>query len=192
MKIHYPIISDRQTLSHGTESWKNASEDNEWMIVQCATFSKSLNPRNSDKTVSDMRIRIQFTVESSFWISVSGCKLTILPDIRPLNWIVIISGAVRQPAENSSCIWIGNTALQPAGPPFSVIPMTQCLLFALNSFHPSVHIHICGLVVFSMWLLSSLSCSSWNSYLVCINNNRSTRSRNFCLHCHWIGFNFLI
>jgi len=27
------------------------------MIVPCATFSKSLNPRNIDKSVSDIRIR---------------------------------------------------------------------------------------------------------------------------------------
>jgi len=59
------------------------------MIVQCATFSKSLNPRNIDKSVSDIRIRFQF--ESSFWISVSGCILTILPDIQPANRLVIIS-----------------------------------------------------------------------------------------------------
>ena len=62
------------------------------MIVQCATFSKSLNPRNIDKTVSDTRFHIRFPFESSFWISVSGCKLTILPDIQPANRIVIISG----------------------------------------------------------------------------------------------------
>ena len=59
------------------------------MIVQCATFSKSVNPRNIDKSVSDIRIRFPF--ESRFWISVSGCKLTILPDIQPENRIVIIS-----------------------------------------------------------------------------------------------------
>ena len=59
------------------------------MIVQCATFSKSLNPRNIDKSVSDIRIRFRF--ESSFWISLSGCKLTVLPDIQPANRIVIIS-----------------------------------------------------------------------------------------------------
>jgi len=63
------------------------------MIVQCATFSKSLNPRNIDKTVSDIRIRFWFAFESSFWISVSNCKLIMLPDIQPANWIVIISGA---------------------------------------------------------------------------------------------------
>ena len=63
------------------------------MIVQCATFCKSLNPRNIDKSVLDIRIRIRFPFESSFWISVSGSKLTILPDIQPANWIVIISGA---------------------------------------------------------------------------------------------------
>ena len=61
------------------------------MIVQCecAIFSKSLNPPNIDKSVSDIRIRFPF--ESSFWISLSGCKLTILPDIQPANRIVIIS-----------------------------------------------------------------------------------------------------
>jgi len=48
------------------------------MIVQCATFSTSLNPRYIDKTVSDIRIRFPF--ESSFWISVSGCKVTGKPD----------------------------------------------------------------------------------------------------------------
>jgi len=61
------------------------------MIVQCATFSKSLNPRNIDKNVSDIRIRIRFPFESSLWISVSSCELTILPDIQPANRIVIIS-----------------------------------------------------------------------------------------------------
>ena len=60
------------------------------MIVQCATFSKSLKPRNIGKGVSDIRILIRFPFESSFWISVSGCKLTILPDIQPANRIVII------------------------------------------------------------------------------------------------------
>ena len=66
------------------------------MIVQCecATFSRSLNPRNIDKSVSDIRIRIRFPFESSFWISLSGCKLTILPDIQPANRIVIISGTL--------------------------------------------------------------------------------------------------
>jgi len=81
-----------QTRSHGTEGWKDASEDNKWMIVQCATFSKTLNPRNIDKRVLDIRIRIRFPFESSFWISLSGCKLTTLPDIQPANRIVIISG----------------------------------------------------------------------------------------------------
>jgi len=62
------------------------------MIVQCATFSKSLNLRNVDKSVSVIRIRIQFPFENSFWISLSCCKLTILPDIQLANRIVIISG----------------------------------------------------------------------------------------------------
>jgi len=61
------------------------------MIAQCATFFKSLNPRHIDKSLSDIRIRIRFPFESSFWISVSGCKLTILLGIQPLNRIVIIS-----------------------------------------------------------------------------------------------------
>jgi len=55
------------------------------MIVQCATFSKSQNPRNIDESVSDIRIHIRFPFESSFWISVSGCKLSILPDIQLAN-----------------------------------------------------------------------------------------------------------
>ena len=63
------------------------------MIVQCATFSKSLNHRNIAKSVSDIRIRIRFLFEGSFWISVSGCNLTILPDIQPANRVVIISAA---------------------------------------------------------------------------------------------------
>ena len=87
-RLHY-----RQTRSHGTEGWKDGFEDNKWMIVQCATFSKSLHPRNIDKSVSDIRVRIRFQFESSFWISVSGCKLTILPDIQPANRIVNISAS---------------------------------------------------------------------------------------------------
>jgi len=69
------------------------------MIAQCecATFSKSLNPRNIDKSVSDIRFRIRFPFESKLWISVSGCKLTILPDIQPANRIVIISGSYCSP-----------------------------------------------------------------------------------------------
>ena len=61
------------------------------MIVQCATFSKSLNPRNIEKNASDILIRIRFPFESSFCISVFGCKVTILPDIQLANRIVIIS-----------------------------------------------------------------------------------------------------
>jgi len=80
-----------QTRSHNTEGWKDASENNKWMIVQSATFSKSLNPRNIYKSISDIRIRIRFPFERSFWISVSGCKLTILPDIQPANRLVVIS-----------------------------------------------------------------------------------------------------
>jgi len=36
------------------------------MIVQCATFSKSPNPRNIDTNILDIRIRIRFPFESSF------------------------------------------------------------------------------------------------------------------------------
>jgi len=63
------------------------------MIVQCATFSKILNPRNINESISDIRIRVRFPFESSFWISVSGCKLIILPDIQSANRLVIISDA---------------------------------------------------------------------------------------------------
>ena len=56
-----------------------------------STHTSGLNPRNIDKSVSDIRIRIRFPFESNFWISVSGCKLTILPGIQPANRIVIIS-----------------------------------------------------------------------------------------------------
>jgi len=61
------------------------------MIVHCATFSKSPIPRIIEKGVSDILIRIRFRLESNFWISVSSCKPTILPDIQPANRIVIIS-----------------------------------------------------------------------------------------------------
>jgi len=64
-------------------------------------FSKSLNPQNIVESVSDIRIRIRFPFESSFWISVSGCKLTILPDIQPANRIVIISAGLEYLAEMS-------------------------------------------------------------------------------------------
>jgi len=63
-------LHHRQTRSHGAEGWQDASEDNKQMIVQCANFSRSLNPRNIDKSVSDIRIRVRFPFESSFWITV--------------------------------------------------------------------------------------------------------------------------
>ena len=71
------------------------------MIEQCETFSKHLNPRNIDKSVSDIRIR--FPVESSFWISVSGCKLTILPDIQMGNQIAIIRDGTVQDLSGPDC-----------------------------------------------------------------------------------------
>ena len=75
------------------------------MIVQCecATFSKSLNPRNIDKSVSDIRVRIRLPFESSFWISLSGFKLTNLPDIQPANRIVIISETRTQNLRLNAC-----------------------------------------------------------------------------------------
>ena len=57
----------------------------------CNFFQKSLNPRNNDKIVSDILICIWFPFESSFWISIYGCKLTILPDTQLANQIVINS-----------------------------------------------------------------------------------------------------
>jgi len=78
--------------------------------MQYATFSKNLNPRNIEKSVSDIRIRTRFPFDSRFWISVSGCKLTILPDIQPANRIVIISDS--QPK-----FW-----------------GAKCLIFATNTF----------------------------------------------------------
>jgi len=96
-----------QTRRHGscTEGWKDASEDNKkCMIVQCATFSKSLNHRNIAKSVSDIRIRIRFLFEGSFWIYVSGCNLTILPDIQPANRVVIISAASNISEKNAGTL----------------------------------------------------------------------------------------
>ena len=73
--------------------------------VRCATFSKSLNPQNIDKSISDIRIRIRFPFESSFWISLSGCKLTILPDIQPANRIVIISAGNTHSKFSIECVF---------------------------------------------------------------------------------------
>jgi len=86
-------------------------------------MGQSLNPRNIDKSVSDIRIRFPF--ESSFWISVSGCKLTILPDIQPVNRIVVISAAL-QPAENS-CF------SRPSSPPALRLVLSQRECIRLGS-----------------------------------------------------------
>jgi len=59
-------LHHRQTQSHGAEGWKDASEDNKWMIVQCPPFYKSLNLRNIDKSVSDNRIRIRSRSKAVF------------------------------------------------------------------------------------------------------------------------------
>jgi len=63
-------------------------------------FLQKSDPRNIDKSVSDIRIRIRFRFEISFWISLSGCKLTMLPDIQPVNRIVIISVSYRVQISN--------------------------------------------------------------------------------------------
>jgi len=78
------------------------------MIVQCATFSKRLNPRNINKSVSDIRILIRFPFQSRFWISVSGCKLTILLDIQPADQIVIISASYFPALVIRLCLWYGS------------------------------------------------------------------------------------
>jgi len=54
-------------------------------------FTKKSESSNGEKSVSDILFRIRFPFESSFWISLSGCKLIILPYIQPANRIVIIS-----------------------------------------------------------------------------------------------------
>ena len=112
MRLGYTTVQrlhHRQTRSHGTEGWKDASENNKWMIVQCATFSKSLNPQNIIKNVSDIRIRIPFPFESSFWISVYGCKLTILPDIQLANRILIIFDVLH--ASQSMVMWVTSSLI---------------------------------------------------------------------------------
>ena len=60
--------------------------------AMCNFFQKSESSKYR-KSVSDIWIRIRFLFEGSFRIFVSGCKLTILPNIQPANRIVIISGA---------------------------------------------------------------------------------------------------
>jgi len=75
------------------------------MIVQCATFSKSLNSRNIRNSVSDILIRIQLPFESSLWISLSSCKLTILPHIQPA--IMFTSSGYDKKTQNSSAVYSG-------------------------------------------------------------------------------------
>ena len=77
-----------------TEAWKDPSEDTKWMIVQCATFTKSLNPQNIDKSVFDILICIRFPFKTSFLVSVSSCQLypTGKPDSCHLCWVSEMSG----------------------------------------------------------------------------------------------------
>ena len=63
--------------------------------AMCNFFQKSESSKYR-KSVSDIWIRIRFLFEGSFRIFVSGCKLTILPNIEPANRIVIISAAHAQ------------------------------------------------------------------------------------------------
>jgi len=94
-------LHHRQTRSYGAEGWKDASENNEWMIMQCATFSKSLNPRNIDKKhfgypdlvpiwkpFVDMRIRLQ----THYPAEVCGlCFFHSAPILFGKFWIRILS-----------------------------------------------------------------------------------------------------
>jgi len=73
---------------------------NEWL---CDAFYKSLQlfPKVWILELSIKVFRIPGSVssslfESSFWICVSCCKLTILPDIQPVNRTVIISATLSQ------------------------------------------------------------------------------------------------
>jgi len=82
MGLHYgtEITQTGQTRSHGTECWKDASEDNESMIVQCGTFSKSLNPRNIDKSV-----RISWSISSSRLKTVFGYPCPVASSRRRIS-----------------------------------------------------------------------------------------------------------
>ena len=63
MGLHYGTETtpqSRQTWSHRTEAWKDASEDTKWMIVQCATFP---------------RVWFVEILRKKFRISVSGSRL---------------------------------------------------------------------------------------------------------------------
>jgi len=68
------------------------------MSVQFATFCKSVNSRNTEKSVSD--ILNWFPHEISFCIFVTGCKLTIMLDIQPANLRVINSAVYERFNEN--------------------------------------------------------------------------------------------
>jgi len=50
------------------------------MIVQCATFSKSLNPRNINKSVSDIRIRFPFQSRSGYPYPVANSPSCRIPN----------------------------------------------------------------------------------------------------------------
>jgi len=56
------------------------NEDNKSMIVQCATFSKSLNPRNINKSVSDIRIRFPFQSRSGYPYPVANSPSCRIPN----------------------------------------------------------------------------------------------------------------
>jgi len=95
-------------------------------------FFKRLNPRNIDKSVSDIRIRIRLQFESSFWISLSACNLTILPDIQPANRIVIISGTF-QLKVNQCCLFFKLV-------PFNCIKQVNYIKNNFRSHHMKIHL----------------------------------------------------
>jgi len=78
LRLHH-----RQTGSHGTEGWKDASEDTKLMIVQWATFPKVWILKISIKAFQISRSVSGSSLKAVFWISVSDSNLTILPDIQP-------------------------------------------------------------------------------------------------------------
>ena len=131
------------------------------MIVQCATFSKSVKPRNIDKSVSDIRIRFPF--ESRFWISVSGCKLTILPDIQQENRIVIIPDACF--AVPHACLpnFFHGIQQQSQKPLKGSFPRTKFIAKKLSqrSFTKS----LCFLFFLCLWFKTSFKILKWSGFI---------------------------
>ena len=98
------LIMHRQTWRHATESWKMLPKIiHKWLCnVQLSPRGQKWpkfipQPESSKYRVkrfgSYILIRIRFPLLSNFWISVSGWKLTILPDIQQADRLVITSDA---------------------------------------------------------------------------------------------------